>query len=345
LEWSLASRNDVTLGQHLVGALWSVWPRNAPVEGTRWIALALNLADEGTTASVLARISLASGVIASVLDEGEIELASSERAVALYEKLGDQLRITLSQVQVGDALRRLGRSKEAEPMLLEALTQLRQQQPGKNLGYALRVMGQVCAANGDFIAARTHITEACAIYKAHGAAIVVATDLAEVELNAGNVELAFRHASDALPKRPPFDLIWSVADTLHIMSACLVSLEQYAEAERYAREALVRSNEVQSLTWVARALGRVAAIAALRPQSTSERRTEAYTGAARLFGFVDARLANFGSPRMPIDQREYERAVAILRGAMGSDKLASLMNEGAAMSEEQAVAEALADNI
>jgi predicted ATPase/transcriptional regulator with XRE-family HTH domain len=349
LEWALAARGAVTLGQHLVGALLNVWAFNAPLEGRRWIVSALDLADERTTASVFARISLASGAIASALDQGEIELASGERALALYEEVGDPFRITLSQVRIGDALRRLGRSAEAEPILLEALTQLRQLRARRSLGYALRVMSQVCVANGDFTAARSHIAEALAIYKAIGAhniaAIAAATDLADVELNAGNVELAFRHASDALPTLQAFDGIWSVI-TLNTMSACRISLADYDGAQAYARESLVISNELHSSRHVARSLQRLATVAALRAQSAHELRAEPYARATRLFGFVDACLAALGSPRDTLyDRQEYERAMAVLRNAMSSDQLANLMNEGAAMSQEQAIDEALVDAI
>ena len=56
LGWALAARGDVALGQRLVG-VWQM-VRSAPVEGRRWINLALDLVDERTPAIVLARIEL-----------------------------------------------------------------------------------------------------------------------------------------------------------------------------------------------------------------------------------------------------------------------------------------------
>ncbi len=56
LEWALAARGDVALGQRLAGA-WLMVIR-VPVEGRRWINLALDLVDERTPANVLARIKL-----------------------------------------------------------------------------------------------------------------------------------------------------------------------------------------------------------------------------------------------------------------------------------------------
>ncbi|MGB9652895.1 MAG: hypothetical protein WCB01_13930, partial [Candidatus Cybelea sp.] len=62
-----------------------------------------------------------------------------------------------------------------------------------------------------------------------------------------------------------------------------------------------------------------------------------YARAARTLGFVDARLAAMGSARMYIHELEYGRALASLRDALGPDRVALLMAEGAAMTEELVV--------
>ena len=231
-------------------------------------------------------------------------------------------------------------------MLREATAHARRLGARKQLAFVLRAAAFAHLVNSDFAAARSDTGEAIAIQKAigadRGAALTIAVDLADVEFYAGNVELAFRHASDALPTLQAFNDMPSVIGALNFMSACLISLDRYDEAEVLARESLVVSSDLHLSAHVARALQRLAAISALRPQSASERRPESYVLAARLFGFVDARLADFGSPRMRIDQQEYERALASLRGAMGSIRLASLLKAGAAMSEEQAINEAIA---
>ncbi|MEO6834488.1 MAG: hypothetical protein ABI231_01085 [Candidatus Tumulicola sp.] len=93
---------------------------------------------------------------------------------------------------------------------------------------------------------------------------------------------------------------------------------------------------------VAFALQHLGAVAALRVPIAAEGSTEIRSHAARLLGFSDARIAAMGSGRQPADQRVYDRALAALHDAMGADTVASLMAEGAVMTEEQAVDEALA---
>jgi hypothetical protein len=70
-----------------------------------------------------------------------------------------------------------------------------------------------------------------------------------------------------------------------------------------------------------------------------------YVRVARIYGFVDARLTAMGSARRWIDNPEqepyYHRALAVLRDALGDDTVAKLVAEGAAITEEQAVEEAL----
>ncbi|MGB6645109.1 MAG: helix-turn-helix domain-containing protein [Candidatus Cybelea sp.] len=348
LEWALAARGDVELGQRLAGELWLLWTGYAPVEGRRWLALALDLADKETGTRTLASINCASAAVANVLAEAEMERTSSEKALGLYRDVGDAFGIARSQVYLANALKNLGRSKEAEPIVLEALARLRELGSRNHLGYALRVTSQVCLGNGDFTTARGHLAEALAIYNATGAyryaAQAVATDFAEVELNAGNAELAFRRALDVLPALRAYKdntLVYA----LPTVSACCISMADYDGAESYAREAVIFSSELHLTTHVARALQKLAVVAILRAQRDPERRAEPCARAGRLFGFIDAHLAALGSPRDFLDRQEYERASVLLCSVVGPEQFASLMNEGAQMSQEQAIDEALGAGI
>jgi Arc/MetJ family transcription regulator len=62
--------------------------------------------------------------------------------------------------------------------------------------------------------------------------------------------------------------------------------------------------------------------------------------AARLLGYVDARLAALEALRYHTEQQEYDAMLPALREALGADELSKLMAEGSTWSEDQAVAEA-----
>jgi hypothetical protein len=60
-----------------------------------------------------------------------------------------------------------------------------------------------------------------------------------------------------------------------------------------------------------------------------------------LLGYVDAQYSALGMQREPTEQCGYDQLIATLRETLSADELAQLAAEGAAWSEDQAVAEAL----
>jgi hypothetical protein len=68
----------------------------------------------------------------------------------------------------------------------------------------------------------------------------------------------------------------------------LIALGRYDEAEERACEALALAREQQQDVLVAWTLQHLGAIAALRPQVSTESATNAYGRAAPILGFVDA---------------------------------------------------------
>jgi len=59
LEWALAQRGDVLLGQRLTGALRLTWAGLAAAEGRRWVRAALEAVDATTPPAVAAKLDLA----------------------------------------------------------------------------------------------------------------------------------------------------------------------------------------------------------------------------------------------------------------------------------------------
>jgi tetratricopeptide (TPR) repeat protein len=132
-----------------------------------------------------------------------------------------------------------------------------------------------------------------------------------------------------------------VAFAVANMAASLVVLGRYDEARAHAREALALARKLQLDNLTAVTLQHLAAVAALRPQGKAERTFEEHARAVRIMGFVDARVAVLGVARWYTEQQEYDRVLAVLRGAVGAAELADLMVAGAEMTEDQAIEEAL----
>jgi predicted ATPase len=341
LDWALAARGNVATGQRLAGELNMLWVLIAPVEGCRWLNLALDLADAATPAGVVAKITYARAQCAGQLETMSTQLRMSQNALSLYKITGDESGIALSKANVGRALVGLGRVDEAEPILLESLQLARRVLIGKSFAYVLRVLGHLCNAQGKFSTGRRYLAEGLTVLEEIGApggeAVTVASDLANLEHHAGNAELAFRLAFEQLPRLRGSASMTNLIVCINYMSEFLISLTRYEEAATYACEALDMSSELQSSAHVAGALGHCAAIVALRSINYAGSRARA----ARLYGYVNARLATLGNPRSITEQAEYERALTSIREGLSADSLTHLMDAGAALSEEQAIAEAL----
>ncbi|MGB7049458.1 MAG: helix-turn-helix domain-containing protein [Candidatus Cybelea sp.] len=343
VEWALACRNDIAAGQRLA-VVAAMWESVAHLERRRWISLARSLVDESTPGTVVAGLSLADSTIANHLDEFEFGLASGCDALTRYTALGDEIGIVRSQENVGWALCALRRISEATPVLRENLFRARRLGLEKRTAVALRDNAAVCCDSGDFATARRQLGEALEIYKRIGAARLEALalgHLGECELCAGNVQLAVRYFSEALPILRDFNDVRGFAGCLSIASLSVASEGDHDRAEAYAREALAISTDHHLAAIAACSIQRLAATALLRKGGRLED-PELCSRVARLLGFVDARLIAIGTRRNYLEVRECDRAINQLRDAIGADEVARLRAEGTTMTEEQAVALALA---
>jgi predicted ATPase/DNA-binding XRE family transcriptional regulator len=340
--WALIERNDVELGQRLASVLgtWSAWPET---ERRRWIDAALGLVDDRTPREVQAGLHLATAMIAENLMLYEALLAKSRDCLAYYRSLRDIPGIVKSLSLCAHALFYLDQTVEAQRLLDEAISL------GSDLGgidrfrfaYALRLAAR--DASSDAATARRYIATAIAIYDEFGEWLNVAfarLDLAACEFRVGDAKLALCHAQAALAeprsKQRPVGFY-----ALNDISLYLCALQRYDEAALRAGEALALARERQSDIHVACALENLAAAAVLRRVAGTAGLSDCAATAARLLGHVDARLEALGSPREPIMRPRYDRCLHLFGEALGSEAVA-LRAEGAAMSEDQAVEEALA---
>jgi hypothetical protein len=118
-------------------------------------------------------------------------------------------------------------------------------------------------------------------------------------------------------------------------------LDRYDEAAARAHEALVLARDSQRGVYVAWALQHLVAISVFRPRAAPEHAQATYAQAARILGFVDARLATMGSAVVVWQQKEHDRVLRVICEAIGADTAAQLMTLGAAMTQDQALEEAL----
>jgi predicted ATPase/transcriptional regulator with XRE-family HTH domain len=344
LKWSLTERGDVVLGQELVASLMTAW-YYSPVEGRRWLAAANELLDEQTPTKLRARLKLTEADNARCLFDYEAQLASSEQAITLFRAIDEPLRTALAQGRAGQALGELGRFAESEKVLLDALAACRRLEERRAVAYILQHLAGTYAKTGDISAARRYVAESIAGFKEldqTGNAAAGTCDLANFELYVGNPESALRYAAEALAMGRPIKDTIVIVTSLVTAARGLILLARYDEATEYAREALALARKHQLEFLAVLALRQLGAIAAMRRGTASTNGRHVQARGARILGFADARLKAMLFPLYGKEQEEHDRPIGVLRDALGDKTFVKLTAEGEAMTEEQAVNEALA---
>jgi predicted ATPase/DNA-binding XRE family transcriptional regulator len=344
VRWALTERNDVPAGQRLVAEVTSSWGDAASVfsDARRWIPVALDLVDEQTPPDVIAKVKHADAFIAMHLrDRHQVQLASALEAIAYYRLAKDELRLVRAIDLAGGAFNDFGRNAEARAILEEGLKIASKHGIRWHVAIMLRSLAQVCTDEGDFAAARGYLTETLRVAKAlddrfelEGATL----DLAELTYREGDPESAARQLTDVLAKGfSPYYTRRRAVSTQVVLSEYLIALDRYEEAHQHAQEALAAAREEHFDAFVARSLEILATIAVLRGASHDP---DMQGMAARVRGFAEALLTTLGVE--PIRNAQHDRVFATLRGTLGADGIATLIAEGATMTEDEAVEAATA---
>lgn len=342
LGWSLAERHDLRSGRLLAAALARIWYSSGPVEGRRWVRLAIESSADAADAGELAQLYIADAELCGALGEFKAMQTSVEQALQLSSKL-DELHLARAKQAAGSALGALGRSSEGETLLEEALAAARQIDNRRLQALALGDLGTARARRGDVPGARRFYAEALAYYVALGLerpAASIAGNLAEAEFAAGDAAAALQRAEEARAGHEATQNRRSVANDLANMAAYFIALDCFEDARMYARQALSAMREVKQTVLKACALQHLAAVGALQKYPDNSSAQQGRERAAMLLGFVDARLASLEVQREYTEQQEYDRMISALSATIGA-RLPEVMALGGEWTEDGAVAVAL----
>jgi tetratricopeptide (TPR) repeat protein len=325
-----------------------VWGTFATFEGRRWTRLALEAGGSETPVEVAARLERMDATLCWKLGDYKGALAAATRALAHQSTLGDQVEIARAELEVGNSLLLLGRADEAEHVLRRALAKAERNGADRLAAKILYLLGETLAAIGDFTAARAACAKAFTLFRdAKGdRRIVGLVTRAEIEFQAGDVAAALRLNEEAFREIPSLgenENAQVLESALHANAAAyLISLDRYDEARTYARTALETAARLRFPPEKLWALLHLAAISVLEPQAHgTEQAIEAVERAARLIGFVSNQYDEMGGALGPTERREFERILDALGVALPPDRISSLRANGAAMSDDEAVAEAM----
>jgi predicted ATPase/transcriptional regulator with XRE-family HTH domain len=342
LQWALADRRDVLLGQRLAAMLPA---GSMPLEARQWVTAALDQVDDATPPSLTGRLWFAQAMCAFALREFGSTVTASERAIAAYREAGDLTEVALANNIAGHALATLGRVAEAKGLIEEAMAIARSLGNDRLTAWTLRCLAHAYARDGDVASARNYLAEALPAYRSSFTRDDLAfaiNDLGTYEFCAGKAEIALVHAREMLSIARARDSKRVIVTALDAASTYLTKLGRYVEAEDLAREALQLASRDRLEVFVAYALQSIAVIDVLKADSLSGSEFVVYERSTRLLGCVDALLIAMGSSRLMIHEQLHDRAVRALQEALGHERLAELTEAGAQISRDMAVAEALA---
>jgi tetratricopeptide (TPR) repeat protein len=251
-------------------------------------------------------------------------------------------------VQAGHAQRIIGFALVAEgdvaggsAMLDDALCTAKTAKAHRLAILALLGLAHASDVAGDGDRARQLYAEALAVAEALGAerqGAGIRCNLAETLFRCGDVAQALELVETARETYCALGL--PTCKAVINVAAYAVALDRFDEAREAAREALTAALDLQYRVLVVLALQHLAAIAALEPNATRDAGA-AQVRAARILGFVDARLPELNVARDYTECQEYDRLSARLREELGEDAVRKHSEEGKEWNEDRAVAEAM----
>jgi predicted ATPase/class 3 adenylate cyclase len=334
MDWALVKRNDIAVGRALVAALRELWLGvGSRAEGGRWIRLALDAEPDAPPSPVTVKLWM--GFAINNESAGAEQQEAAERGLKDAEQVGDRNLLADAQVQLGFALDRRGRYDEAVAQYIKAVPLLRETKNTKKLASCLSWWSIIHWVRGDAQAAQQGFEEAIALAKSFGDDQMTATvlgNVAELTFSQGDALKAVAVGEEALALRRKGKNPQSIANALCNLTAYRLSLGETDRARADGREAIQRGRDAQERLLIAYALQHLAIIGA---------ETDKAADAGRLLGYVDEMIRQAEFQREPTEKWSLERLMKALKEHLPDGELATLLAEGTAWSEDQAVAAAL----
>jgi tetratricopeptide (TPR) repeat protein len=375
LKWSLES--DVPLGLRLASALRRYWTSHSPLqEGIDWLSQFLRqLPAVARTMARAKALTALSYLTWQWQDQYPVSRSLAEEGLALYRELGDQQGIASALLTLGLALGSQGDVAAQHSLVLESLALYRTLGATVGVAEALGILamemghwdyararayleeslalcrelghiaglsdglynlGVLTLRQGDFAAARPWLEESLELQRGlslPGVAYCIDA-LGELALRQGDYEQARTYFAECMALyRETGRIVTSVWAIVNLGYAALRQGDA-ARAQALFVEGQERFNEVGNK------IGAVYALEGLASLAVAHGRAER---AVRIFAGTDAMREAIGDRRPPIEQADIDRDFTLIRTQLDEATIAAAQAEGCAMTIEQAIAYALAD--
>jgi len=337
LAWSKADKSAVQIGLRLVGALsfyW--WMRGSIHEGRTWLEAMLERSDGADRSAARSQALYGAGWLAWA--EGDYQAASlrTEESLSIARELGDKRAIANAEWLLGFV--RIGQrtSAAARPLFEESRTFYKELGDVWGEAILLYSLGMAAYFSGDRAAARAHYEESLRLFQeqgdVYGVTLLVCALEAMVlpqgdEETARSLDQQLQPLLRASPDRGRLGML-----LINIGESWLHQYGDKEQAKTLYKEGLHLWQDMQQ---VDDGLGIVKALAGLAEVAEAQGQAER---AGRLFGAADRLL-----PSTNLHRDDLNRRVAAAREHLDAAAFTAGWTAGQAMTEEQAVTDALQD--
>jgi tetratricopeptide (TPR) repeat protein len=334
LTWALVERQDVELGARLALALGRFWSTQLPREGQRWLELARDALGENPDPALAANLLTA---LAAMLAHGSFErLEMTQRALELSRSAGDPHTLSKALSAYGEQLGPMSRRDEARAAFEEALANARSIGSEWDTARALAGLCMLAVDSDDVAAARELGHQAIVIFEALGAidgVAYVCIALGQAEFKAGNLERAISLTRRARSSYGELNNNRSSACAANYLTAFALEVDNFEEARFHARNTLALLRTDRHPIFLTEAIGHLAFLATVSGDPARGSLLQGYVGGAF------QRVAHERGTAIEPCYRRHER---LLVETLDAELLKERLAEGASLSEERAVEEALA---
>ena len=368
----LIARNEAELTLRLGNALKWFWLIHGPLsEGRRFLEQALS-GSEGILPSVRANVLGSLGLM--LINQGDYNQAKGrcEESVALYRELGDRDGMAWPLHHLAMVEFYQGEFTRARSLLEECLAFFSERGNMSGRAYALDHLALLLVDQGEYDKARSYAQEGLTLFRALEDTIGVGDALfslvrALIASQGGKAVHPLLEEILALARETGDEV--NMVNALHIAGCVALSEGDFPSACSYIEEslALTRAQGARAdiaellavLAQITATQGDYVAAQALYEESLAHAKELGFkriiptsleglaaavvaqgepTWATYLWGAAESLRQTIGAPLPPIEQANYEQALAAARTQLGEAAFAAAWQEGRTMTPEQALA-------
>ena len=339
LGWALANRK-VQLAARLGGALSRFWGlRGYLSEGRQWLAKVMALFSGGSPeAAIWARVLRGAGMLAWRQSEVEQAGMLMEESLALSREIGDAAAISRDLQSLATVEIARGNHARGVALLEECLAGDRASGDKEGVAYDLGSLADLAFYLGQYTRAQGLYEEALALHRERddkNSIAICLNNLGEVARFVGDYQQSATLTEEAMLLFRELEVKQGLAVSLANLGELRLWSGDDESARVMCREALVLQRELGAVGDVAIILPSFAALAlnAAEPQR-----------ATRLYAAAKALRQSTGAIISAAQSRVYAENIAAARAQLGETAFSQAWAEGEAMTLEQTIAYALADD-